>query len=177
MSLKTLGLEIEKWVTWKDKFVQAFADATYPLPNEQTKFLGAIHSRFNRHKSKAAVRYHERISQIDDRIENELIPRLRANGCLFNSDSYEEASKVAMPADAVDPDKQRIYTLARIPDFAQVTHIAAAYGKPVFSLNEDDLRAADLRGNVKQSVQDNISTFDAIFDGICEKIKIIIEND
>ncbi len=177
MSLKTLGLEIEKWVGWKDKFVGAFSDATYPLPEGATRFLGALHSRFNRHKSKAAGRYHERLSQIDDRIERELVPRLGAAGCLFNHQSYVDASKVALPADAVDPDRTRIYTIARIPDFAQISHIAAEFGKPVFSLDDRDLDAADLRGNVRNSVQQNIRTFDAIFSAICEKIRIITEND
>jgi chromosome partitioning protein len=173
MSLKTLGLEIERWVNWKETFGPAFRDATYPLPTGVTKFLGALHSRFNRHKSKAAGRYHDRISQIDNRIEAELVPSLRMSGCLFPIEAYEAAANVALPDAATDADKRRLYALARIPDFAQVSHIAAECGKPVFSIDEDDLRAADLRGNVKTSVQDNIATFDAIFSAICEKIEII----
>lgn len=173
MSLKTLGLEIEKWISWQTTFGPAFADATYPLPLEPTKFLGALHSRFNRHKSKAAGRYHERISQIDDRIEGELVPSLRMAGCLFASAAYEAAANVQLPDAAVDADKRRLYALARIPDFAQISHIAAEFSKPVFNIDDDDLRVADLRGNVKTSAQENIATFDAIFSAVCEKIEII----
>jgi len=173
MSLNTLGLEIERWVNWKETFGTAFKDATYPLPEGVTKFLGALHSRFNRHKSKAAGRYHERISQIDDRIETGLVPSLRMSGCLFPPEAYEAAANVRLPEAATDSDKRRLYALARVPDFAQVSHIAAEFGKPVFNLNDDDLRAADLRGNVKASVQQNIATFDAIFSAVCEKIEII----
>lgn len=177
MSLKTLGLEIERWIGWKSTFGTAFADATYPLPVGVTRFLGALHSHFNRHKSKAAGRYHERISQIDDRIENELVPSLRMSGCLFSPKAYEDAAKVVLPEAATDADKKRLYALARIPDFAQVAHIAAEFRKPVFNIDDKDLRIADLRGNVKASVQENIATFDAIFSAICEKIEIITADD
>lgn len=177
MSLKTLGLEIEKWVHWKANFGRAFADATYPLPEGSTNFLGALHSRFNRHKSKAAGRYHERLSQIDDRIEAELVPRLRLNGCLFSNVAYDLAAEIGLPEAARDPDKIRKYALARIPDFAQISHIAAEFAKPVFNISDNDLREADLRGNVKTSVQENIMTFDAIFDAVCRKIVMIIRND
>jgi chromosome partitioning protein len=177
MSLKTLGLEIEKWVNWKETFGAAFADATYPLPGGVTRFLGALHSRFNRHKSKAAGRYHERISQIDDRIESELVPALRMSGCLFPEESYLQASRVALPEAAMDPNQSRLYALARVPDFAQVSHIATEFGKPVFNIDADDLRAADLRGNVKTSVEENVRIFDRIFSAICEKIEIITSYD
>lgn len=174
MSLKTLGLEIEKWTGWKEKFGPAFADATYPLPVGTTRFLGALHSRFNRHKSKAAGRYHERLSQIDDRIETELVPRLQSIGCLYQKDAYEDAAKIKMPEAALDPDKERLYALARIPDFAQATHIAADFDKPVFSIDDHDLAEADLRGNVKAGIQKNVETFNEIFNAVCEKITTII---
>jgi cellulose biosynthesis protein BcsQ len=177
MSLKTLALEIEKWVNWKESFGNAFSDATYPLPTGSTKFLGALHSRFNRHKSKAAGRYHERLSQIDDRIESDFVPKLQPSGCLFPIEAYEKAARIELPEAARDPDKQRLYALARIPDFAQVSHIAAEFGKPVFNIDDADLKEADLRGNVKTSVQENIRTFDSIFGAICSKIVTIIEND
>lgn len=175
MSLKTLGLEIEKWVSWKNKFGDAFLDATYPLPAGASKFLGALHSRFNRHKSKAAGRYHDRLSQIDDRIETEFAPKLAQVNCLFDEKAYQEASEINLPDAAKDPDRPRQYALARIPDFAQISHIAAEFGKPVFSLTDDDLTEADLRGNVRTSVQNNIRTFDEIFDAVCRKIRHIVE--
>lgn len=177
MSLKTLGLEIERWVKWKEQFAVAFADATYPLPVGVTRFLGALHSRFNRHKSKAAGRYHERISQIDDRIEDELVPVLRMSGCLFAESAYRAAAEVVLPEAAGDPNKLRLYALARIPDFAQISHIAAEFGKPVFTINDQDLQAADLRGNVKTSVVGNVQTFDEIFTAICTKIEILLARD
>lgn len=177
MSLKTLGLEIEKWVGWKEKFGAAFYDATYPLPEGWAKFVGALHSRFNRHKSKAAGRYHERLTQIDDRIENEFVPRLEAANCLFSRAAYDEASKIPLPEAAADPDKLRPYALARIPDFAQASHIASEIGKPVYSITDEDLKEQDLRGNVKTSIQTNIKTFDEIFNAVCAKLNYIIEHD
>nr|CAD6427565.1 ParA family protein [Rhizobium sp. Q54] len=164
MSLRTLGLEIEKWVGWKQKFGDAFLDATYPLPEGWAKFVGALHSRFNRHKSKAAGRYHERLTQIDDRIEGEFVPRLRNVSCLFPEEAYLRGAAVVLPEAAADPEKIRRYALARIPDFAQASHIAAELTKPVFAINDEDLRSLDLRGNVKISVQQNIETFDKIFE-------------
>lgn len=174
MSIKTLGLEIERWVNWKERFGSAFADAAYPLPLGGTRFLGALHSRFNRHKSKAAGRYHERLSAIDNRIENELVPKLESIGCLFLHHAYEEASCVPLPDPARDPEKNRLYALARIPDFAQVSHIATQFGKPVFALSEEDLQEADLQGVVREGVRNNIKLFDDIFDAICRNIEILL---
>ena len=170
MSLKTLGLEISKWVSWKEKFGEAFLDATYPLPDGWARFAGALHSRFNRHKSKAAGRYNERLTEIDDRIENEFVPRLKASDCLFPQEAYRAAAKVPLPDPARDPDGPRLYALARVPDFAQAAHIASQVGKPVFCINEDDLKEVDIRGNVKASLQGNIAMFDLIFEGVCQKI-------
>lgn len=177
MSLKTLGLEIKRWVAWQETFGSAFSDATYPLPLDTTKFLGALHSRFNRHKSKAAARYHERISLIDNRIESELVPILRAADCLFKQAAYEAAADVTMPNAGLDPDKRRLYSLARIPDFAQVSHIASDVEKPVFDIDDQDLEAVGLRGTVKHKVMENISIFNEIFDAISKKIEIILHND
>ncbi len=177
MSLRTLGLEIAKWVSWKEKFGPAFIDATYPLPEGWAKFAGALHSRFNRHKSKAAGRYHERLTQIDDKIEEEFVPRLGAANCLFSRDAYDTAALIVLPEAASDPDKIRPYALARIPDFAQVSQIASEVGKPVFCINDNDLREQDLRGNVKTSVQQNVETFDKIFNAVCEKIITIVNYD
>jgi chromosome partitioning protein len=177
MSLRTLGLEIEKWVDWKEKFGSAFLGATYPLPDGWAKFAGALHSRFHRHKSKAAGRYHERIAQIDDRIEEGLVPQLRAENCLFAEESYENAARIALPDAARDPNKVRLYALARIPDFGQASQIASELGKPEFCINDADFRQIDLRGNVKASGQQNVETFDQIFNAICDKILTIIEYD
>ncbi|WP_442579192.1 ParA family protein [Mesorhizobium sp. ASY16-5R] len=177
MSLKTLGLEIEKWVNWKEKFGSAFFDATYPLPEGWAKFVGALHSRFNRHKSKAAGRYHERLTQIDNRIEEEFVPRLVSANCVFKKQAYEEGAKIQLPEAAADPERIRLYALARIPDFAQASHIASELGKPVFSVSDSDLRQLDLRGNVKTSVQQNVETFDKIFDAVCDKIIAIVNYD
>ncbi|WP_196774342.1 ParA family protein [Rhodovulum sp. MB263] len=177
MSLKTLGLEIEKWVNWKQRFGDAFLDATYPLPEGWAKFLGAVHSRFNRHKSKAAGRYHERLTSIDERIEQEFVPRMEAAQALFDQVAYGTASEIQLPADATDPDKRRIYALARVPDFAQAVHIATEVGKPVFCIDQADLKYVGLRGNVKDSVEANVKVFDEIFDGICKKVTTILNYD
>jgi len=177
MSLKTLGLEIEKWVSWKQKFGPAFEDATYPLPDGWAKFVGALHSRFNRHKSKAAGRYHERLTQIDDRIEEEFVPRLKAANSLFSKKAYQAGAQIKLPDAANDPDKTRLYALGRIPDFAQASHIAAELSKPVFGITSNDLKELGLQGNVKNGVQQNVETFDQIFTAVCEKIIAIIEHD
>lgn len=177
MSLNTLGLEIARWINWKENFGSAFADTTYPLPSGWARFLGAIHSRFNRHKSKAAARYNERINALDDRIENELVPRLEKVNDLFSKRLYTLASKVELPDAGKDPGRARPYALARIPDFAQASHIASEVSKPVFALTTADLSSQDLRGNVKTSLEGNVATFDEIYDAIVEKIKIIIGDD
>lgn len=177
MSLKTLGLEVEKWVNWKERFGGAFSDATYPLPEGWSRFLGAVHSRFNRHKSKAAGRYNDRINQIDDRIEDELIPRLGHAASLFSLAAYEAAAKIELPADAKDPAKTRLYALARIPDFAQAIHISSDIGKPVFMIDEADFKQINVQGNVKDNVKRNVETFDEIFEAICRKIVAIINYD
>lgn len=174
MSLKTLGLEVSKWVDWKERFGESFADASYPLPNGQAKFLGALHSRFNRHKSKAAGQYHKRLSNIDDRIEEEFVPKMATCSSLFSWASYDEAAKIKLPESASDPDKVRRFALARVPDFGQVAHIASSLDKPVFSITDEDLKAEELYGNVRMSVATNIQTFNELFTAVCAKIETII---
>jgi cellulose biosynthesis protein BcsQ len=174
MSLKTLGLEIAKWVDWKERFEGGFADAEYPLPEGWAKFLGAIHSRFNRHKSKAAGQYHKRLSEIDNRIEQVFVPKMFSCGSLYPEEAYDAAANIALPSSASDPEGIRKYALARVPDFGQVSHIASEFDKPIFCISDEDLNNAQLYGNVKSSVAENISTFDHLFTAICEKVETII---
>ncbi|WP_340240963.1 ParA family protein [Sulfitobacter pontiacus] len=177
MSLKTLGLEVEKWVEWKGRFGDSFSNATYPLPDGWAKFCGALHSRFNRHKSKAAGRYHQRLTEIDEKIEKELVPRMLACDSMFDLELYGRAQDIDLPESARDPDKLRPYALARVPDFGQITHISAELEKPIFSVTEDDLDEVGLYGNVKDSVRENVATFNELFDSVCQKIEIITGND
>ncbi|MCH8491531.1 MAG: AAA family ATPase [Oceanicaulis sp.] len=176
MSLKTLALEISKWVDWKQSYGSSFFDATYPLPEGWAKFLGALHSRFNRHKSKAAGQYHKRISEIDDRIEDSFVPAMKKSGCMYPDDRYLEASHIILPSSAADADKVRPYALARVPDFGQITHLASDFDKPVFAITDDDIKDL-LYGHVKTSVEANIQTLDLLFDAVCEKIRVVISDD
>lgn len=177
MSLRTLGLEVEKWVEWKSRFGDSFANANYPLPEGWAKFCGALHSRFNRHKSKAAGRYHQRLTEIDDKIEHELVPKLFSCDSLFELDLYTQAQDIPLPESARDPDKVRPYALARVPDFGQITHIASELEKPIFAVTEEDLDEVGLYGNVKDSVRENVATFNALFSAVCKKIEIITGDD
>lgn len=175
MAIETLSSHLIRWNNWKKTNIDKFADADYPLYSATPIFLGTINSRFNRHASKAAKKFDERIKEIDKKVEEVLFPALDSAGMTAKAECYQEAFdawKERLPADNVGR-----FALGRVPDFQSLIHTANISDVPVYGLTEDDLKADEIIGVVKEKALNNIADFDLVYEAIAKKIELICSDD
>lgn len=175
MAVETLGTHLTKWFKWKAANFQKFVDAGYPLRSSTPFFLGTINARFNKHASKAAKKFDERIKRIDVSVTENLVPKLAESGMTVSAACYESAYNKWK--DVLTADNKGRYALGRVPDFQGLIHTATSSGVPIFKLNEVLLKRDDIVGVVKDNALININQFDTIFEAIAAKIEFLISDD
>lgn len=171
MAISTLGSYLVKWNDWKNSNFHKFEDADYPLYKATPIFIGTLNSRFNKHASKAAKKFDQRIKQIDEKVTESLFPTLREAGMTAEDSTYIKAFEECK--DKLTPDNVGLYALARIPDFQSLVHTATRCEVPIFELTSDHLKDDDIFGATKRLALSNIEQFKQIYSAISQKIQII----
>ncbi|WP_430439637.1 ParA family protein [Shinella sp.] len=172
MALHTLSDRVLKWSQWLRTSYDIYKDTQYPLSEKPAVFLGTITSRFNKHSSKAARKFDERIQQIDQTVKDVLFKKLEGEGMTLAMKKYEEAFALCpdmgpgMPTSAL--------SLARIPDFQSLAQISSNNEVPVVALNETMLREGGLGGSSLIAAQKNVQEFSMIFDCVARKVKLLL---
>lgn len=174
MAVRNLGEYLTRWNNWKIANLDRLEGAEYQLPKGTAKFLGTLNSRFNKHASKAAKKYDERIQAIDNVVCNELVPKLSKAGMVYKKSCYRAAFDEW--SDELGYGDEGLYALARIPDFQSLIHYANDEQLPVYEMDRDHLKKR-LSGNALDSSVDNAESFDEIFDAIVDKIETLLDAD
>ncbi|WP_050605503.1 ParA family protein [Ruegeria sp. 6PALISEP08] len=175
MAVETLGTHLTKWHDWKIANIEKFADAGYPLRDSMPVFMGTINARFNKHASKAAKKFDDRIKKIDQSVTENLVPKLAASGMVASKECYEEAHEKWKHV--LTNDNTGLYALGRVPDFQGLIHTATVSGVPIFALDEDKLKSDGIQGVILEKALPNINQFDEIFEAITAKIELLISDD
>ncbi len=173
MALNTLSDRVVKWNQWRRSSFDIYKDSQYPLKANPSVFLGTITSRFNKHSSKAAKKFDDRIREIDDTVKNILYPRLLCEGMALPVEQYTEAFKKFPEMVAGAPTSE--FSLARIPDFQSLAQTASTREVPVSALTEAMLREANLSGNSLASAMKNVAEFREIFTCISQKMEMLLD--
>lgn len=121
MALKTLSNVLPRWKTWAQSARVLLSQATYRLPDAEMKFCGFIVQRFSIRNRKATRPFQNRIDEIHECVEKELVPRLQ-------------------PFHMVNEGIQTVcqnYCIGEIPDFGALNQKAADKCVPVFALGRD----------------------------------------
>ncbi len=172
MALHTLSDKVVKWSQWLRTSYHIYKDTQYPLNQEAAVFLGTLTSRFNKHSSKAARKFDERIREIDRTVKEVLVSKLNEEGMTLPDDKYVEAFELYPDMGPGSPSSR--YSLARIPDFQSLAQISSNNEVPVIALNEEMLREGGLGGNSLAAAQKNVSEFSMIFDCLARKVKHLV---
>ena len=175
MAVGTLASHLTRWNEWKQTNFAKFADADYPLHSSVPVFLGTLNSRFNKHASKAARKFDERIAKIDDRVKNSFVPALDSAGMTLKAECYQKAFKDW--ANKLTEDNKGEYALARIPDFQALIHTSNISNLPIFLLDEKSLKADEIVGVVKDNAMKNITSFNTIYEAIASKVELLTGDD
>jgi chromosome partitioning protein len=175
MAIETLGNHLIRWNNWKQNNLRNFSDADYPLYDSTPVFLGTLNSRFNKHASKAAKKFDERINKIDSRVAKSLVPDLEKAGMTVIDECYEQAYNDF--ATSLPEDNRGKYALARIPDFQSLIHISTEAELPIFLLDEESLKKNVLHGSAQENAKENIDSFNKIFEAIASKVEMLTSDD
>jgi len=173
MALETLANRVTRWDDWKRTALQIYANSLYPLAEGQTTFIGSITSRFNKHASKAAARFDERIREIDETVRDVLVPKLENSGMMLPREKYREALARCPDMGPGTPSSE--YSLARIPDFQSLAQTASRFEVPVFEISDEMLKETGLGGNSLDAAQRNREQFQMIFDCVGAKAELLAD--
>lgn len=155
MALKTMSKILPRWRQWAENSVPFFGNATYPLPQRSPKFAGEIIQRFNLRNKKPAAAYNDKITEIQDFIENDFVSTLKSYNMV-----YDIAS--AKAANFIDS-----YCLAQIPDFGALNQRSHEHGVPIFTLNDKQMGTT---GPVKTQMLEKQRELNIIFENLVNAI-------
>lgn len=151
MALRTLKNILPRWKQWAVNSKALFKDASYPIPDKAVKFMGHIIQRFNLRKGKAAKPYQDRISEINNVVEEELVPELNKFNMCFDISPLISEGIIST------------HCLAEISEFGTLLQKSQEYSIPVFSLSDSEL---GYTGTILEQLQENRKRFSEIFDNI-----------
>lgn len=161
----SLSKTIEQW----HKEIKDFKEVT-KIKNitNQPLFIGAIQQRYRLRNEAPTKSFEKWIDEIRQAINSTLVEKLRNIGCVISNDKIMESIKDEFPN--LSP-----YDLAQIPDFNTLIAISQRSKKPVFLLEEEDLKTAGQFGNAEQTSKNKIQDFDTLFTKLA-KVVIKITN-
>ncbi|CAN2043704.1 Cobyrinic acid ac-diamide synthase [Candidatus Magnetomoraceae bacterium gMMP-1] len=154
LAIKSLSQILPKWENWAGKARHVFSDAVYPLPNNTPKFLGTVIQRFNIKKGSPVKANKTLIKSINKTVKSNFIGPLKKAGMLLDDDKY-------MSED---------FCLAQVPSFLTLNTEYQTYGKPVFTLPDQQLEKLGHVGAVLNSVKQLREKFYNIFSEFAENV-------
>lgn len=155
MALKTMSKILPRWKQWANNFAPVFSSATYPLPQRSPKFAGEIIQRFNLRNKKPAAAYKDKITEIQNFIENDFLSTLKSVDMVYDITE----SKAANYVDS--------YCLAQIPEFGALNQRSHEHGVPIFSLSEEQMGTT---GPVKAQMLEKQREINSIFEKLTNAI-------
>lgn len=171
MALQSLARILPTWKKWSDKAASTdiLANADYPWPNSQPKYLGSIVQNYRqrargKQDAKPTQAYQKWFDELAGTKKDVFLPKLKEIKYLHDKQVYMKAKA---PLNDF---------LMKIPDFNSLIAISQTYSKPVFALSSDELRST---GIVLEVQQNSINSFNKLYlDGAQKIINLIdlVEN-
>lgn len=158
MAIESLSRVLPRWATWARNASQleALADADYPFPMPNLKFLGTIVQRYRLKGGEPTEAFRTYFEELDRSINEILVPALDKADLLLPRSAYRRAGL------------EGSLRLASIPDFNTLIANSQQVRKPVFTLTQEDVRR---RGFVWDTQRTNIESFNQIFTQLVERIE------
>ncbi|QWF82178.1 ParA family protein [Amycolatopsis sp. CA-230715] len=158
MAIESLARVVPRWVKWAKRAadMDIFKEADYPFPEPNPKLLGALIQRYNLKGRKPTRAFQEYIDELGDVMMEKLKPALGSCDMLLPADRYKAAEFEAE------------LRLASISDFNSLIAISQKKQKPVFSLNQPDVKRG---GNLWDNTKKAIDAFHETFNDMAAKIE------
>lgn len=148
MAIRSLALTIPRWIAWKQQFLnlQKLHKPDYEYPSGVPTFLGYVVQKYRKIYGAPTSGFQAWIDQIEQNVNEILIPALESNGakCCHNE-----------------------HAIASISDFNTLMPKSQTYSKPVYALSDSEI---NLSGAALQQAQDSQVEFKKQFIKIAEQI-------
>ncbi|MGQ3048773.1 MAG: ParA family protein [Niveispirillum sp.] len=158
MALDTLKTVLPRWVAWKNSALPLFEESAYPLPAGTPKFIGTLIQRFNIRNGRAARPYRDNISEINAKVNGDVVAALRRAGMTLEPGEYV---------------LNDTYCLGEIPDFQGLLPKSYDAGAPIFALTNEEIGET---GTVLANFIDRRDTFYTQFNVISNNIRDMISH-
>jgi len=157
MAIDSLATILPKWSSWAKKAASLpiLRDATYPMPDVSTKFLGTIIQKFRPRAGVPARGFQHWIDQLEDSVKTKLIPTLRDAGLMLPRRRYEAAN---MEDDLC---------LAVISDFNTLIAKSQKWKTPIFALTAAQIGQ---QGIVLKGTKQSRDAFWEVFSNLADKV-------
>ena len=158
MAIDSLAIVLEKWVTWA-KTAQSlfiFKNADYPFPNTLPKLLGTIIQKYRPRGKGPSKGFQYWIDEINRTVLTKLIPVLEKENLMLPKENYSKLDLFS-----------NNYVLANIPDFNTLIATSQETQKPVFELNDEDIKHV---GTVLANSLESVEKFNGIFTDLTNKV-------
>jgi cellulose biosynthesis protein BcsQ len=158
MATESLASVLPKWKTWSEqaKNVSVLQKATYPFPKINPKFLGTVIQKYRlREKQKPSAAFQKWIDEIEDGVQNKLLPALRNADMLMPQGAYKSTG--------LDIGKP----LLQMSDFNSLIALSQKHKVPVFGLSDKQL---EQRGVVLERTKKSMHQFRDLFSAAADKI-------
>ncbi len=160
MALRTLKTVLPRWKNSTKIFRDFFKDASYPLPNKEMKFIGEVIQRFNLRRGKAAVPYQERITEIKEYIEKELVIEFERNDMVYDISNLITKGIISDRC------------LAEISEFGALLPKSHYAGVPVFALSPSQINET---GPILEQMISKRDLINGIFDNFAKAVLEILK--
>lgn len=158
MAIESLARVLPRWIRWARNAanLDTLADADYPFPAPDLKFLGTVVQRYRLKGGTPTEAFRTYFDELDRAVEDILLPAFGKADLLLPPSRYEEAGL------------EGTIRLASIPDFNTLIANSQQARKPVFTLTQEDVKR---RGFVWETQKANIEAFRELFTSLAERIE------
>lgn len=158
MATDSLAAVMPKWKAWADqaKSLSVLQNATYPFPDSKPKFLGTVIQKYRiRDESTPSAAFQSWIDEIEQGIQQKLVPALRACDMLLPDAAYE-----SIDLEAGKP-------LLQMSDFNSLIALSQKHKVPVFALSDQQLEQT---GIVLERTKKSMNKFNELFSDAADRI-------
>lgn len=157
MAIDSLSSVLPRWQKWAKRAhsLELLQSAAYPFPEPHSRFLGTVIQKYRPRRGAPAKAFQSWITQLDSRVQDDLLPALRSSGMLLPDAAYAGAN--LGPA----------YSLATIPDFNSLIARSQRAQTPIYALTDEQIGQ---KGTVLAQTARSREQFRELFSALADSV-------
>ncbi len=165
MAIDSLASVLPRWKMWatKAQSLDVLRKASYPFPVSNPRFLGTIIQKYRLQKAQIpAAAFQNWITQIEEGVQNKLLPALKGAGMLLPAAAYRK--------NGYSPEKPFL----QMSDFNSLIALSQEHQVPVFELSDSQIGKA---GSVLEITKKSMKQFRKLFSDAADRVISLTEDE